>query len=114
MSSTTKRIKAALSSYGHMLKNTYIPSHKKKQIRVTMKGLERELARLEKEEKIAQMQHKIAKTRTNITKLNAQSKGPSAYSKLEKFILSGSPDYWGGGKGKRRGGGMDFGLDWNW
>lgn len=107
MSNTTERIKSALSSYGRMLKDTYIPSHKKKKIRTTMKSLERELARLEKEEKIANVQSRIAKTRANIKKLNSQSKGPSAYSRFEKIILSGSPDYWGqmGGSGRKSKGG---------
>lgn len=121
MSNTTERIKSALSNYGHMLKNAYIPSHRKKKIRTTMKSLERELARLEKVEKIANIQNKIAKTRANINKLNSQSKGPSAYSRFEKIIMSGSPDYWGQmggggnrsrGRGRKRSGGM-LDLDFN-
>lgn len=123
MSNTTERIKSALSNYGHMLKNAYIPSHQKKKIRTTMKSLERELVRLQKEEKIANLQNKIAKTRANVNRLNSQSKGPSAYSRFERMILNGSPDYWGQmgvggnggrrGRGRKRGGGGMLDLDLN-
>lgn len=119
MSETTERIKKALYSYGHMLKNAYIPNHKKKKIHMTMKGLERELAKLEKEEKIANMQARIAGTHAKIAKLKIQSKPPP--SALMKWLTE-SPDYLGstskggkGGKQRRSNNSNDgFGLDFKW
>lgn len=105
MSNATERIKQGLKAYGHMLKNTYIPSHKKKKIRQTMASMQRELKRLQKEEQLETLRYKIAKKQQNISKLRGQTGGGSAYKRFENMILKDSPDYWGqmGRQSRKRG-----------
>jgi hypothetical protein len=118
MSGTIERLKHGIKSYGMMLKNAYIPSHKKKAIRQSIKSMEKEVIRLQALEKLENARLRIDTTRARINKVRLQNK--PAQSGIMKW-LTDSPDYLGlqggkrggGGRQNRRrnnGGGIDLGL----
>lgn len=92
MPKATEQIRKALVSYGKMLRNAYIPQKKKEEIKLTMKQLNAELKRLEKEEQLENARYKIAEKRSNIAKLQAANKKPQ--SGFMRW-LNESPDYLG-------------------
>lgn len=100
MSSVTNKLKQGIAAYGKMLKNAYIPSHKKKEIRMTKKRMERELARLESETKLENARLRLETTRARLNKVQRVSRPQSGLMKW----LSDSPDYLGIQGGGRRGG----------
>jgi hypothetical protein len=120
MDGTISRLKQGIKNYGMMLKNAYIPSHKKKQVRQTIKQMEKEVIRLQALEKLETARLRVDTTRARINKIRSVVKPQSGIMKF----LTESPDYLGiqGGKGggrrpsgRRRNnmGGSDFGLDFN-
>jgi len=117
MSGTIEKLKHGITAYGKMLKNAYIPSHKKKEIRQTIASMEKEVKRLQAIEKLENARLRVDTVRARANKVRALAHPKSGFMKW----LEDSPDYLGtqGGKGGgRKGGGRrrnndGFNLDFN-
>lgn len=98
-----EKLKHSLTAYGKMLKNAYIPGHKKTEIRMTMARMERELKRLQKEEMLERKKLQIEKTRSSIAKLRGSQRQGGGIGDAIERVLGPSPDYLGlSGGGRRR------------
>lgn len=113
---TIEKLKHGIKSYGMMLKNSYIPQHKKKQIRQSIASMEKELKRLQALEKLENARLRIDTVRARQNKVRGTQRKGGITGALES-VLGPSPDYLGlygkkGGGGRRRNndGGIDLGF----